>query len=167
MKRCSKCEKEKDISEFHANINNGSKDGLHSWCKSCFRKDANKRYFLRRKNSEEIRRIRKYANDWRSKNLERSNRNAKRSYQKTRLETLTHYGGNPPKCSCCGEKRLEFLSFDHINGNGSKHRRKEKYVNLMKWLRVNNYPNGYQVLCHNCNFAKGHYGCCPHTKEIV
>ena len=26
------------------------------------------------------------------------------------------------------------------------------------------YPPGYQVLCHNCNLAKGFYGSCPHQK---
>jgi hypothetical protein len=29
-------------------------------------------------------------------------------------------------------------------------------------LRQNSYPTGYRVLCHNCNFALGHYGYCPH-----
>ena len=31
--------------------------------------------------------------------------------------------------------------------------------------RKNNYPEGFQVLCSNCNFAKGKYGSCPHTWE--
>lgn len=37
-----------------------------------------------------------------------------------------------------------------------------KKENIPWWLRRNNYPNGFQVLCHNCNMAKGFYGKCPH-----
>ena len=83
--------------------------------------------------------------------------------QKARLEVLTHYGGNPPRCGCCGENHLQFLGIDHINGGGSKHRREFKIGgSFYPWLRQNNYPIGYQVLCHNCNLAKGFYGACPH-----
>lgn len=35
-----------------------------------------------------------------------------------------------------------------------------------EWLRRKNYPGGFQVLCHNCNAAKGHLGYCPHKKKI-
>ena len=28
------------------------------------------------------------------------------------------------------------------------------------------FPAGYQVLCHNCNFAKSHGGCPHHNREI-
>jgi hypothetical protein len=27
----------------------------------------------------------------------------------------------------------------------------------------NEFPDGFQVLCHNCNLAKGYYGECPHN----
>ena len=26
---------------------------------------------------------------------------------------------------------------------------------LIKWLVDNNFPEGFQILCHSCNFAKG------------
>jgi hypothetical protein len=32
----------------------------------------------------------------------------------------------------------------------------------VRWLRKNGFPKGFRVLCHNCNFAHGHYGYCPH-----
>jgi len=78
-----------------------------------------------------------------------------------RYEVLKHYGGEPPKCACCGEDRFEFLSIDHINGGGKQHIKSIGY-NLARWLKKNHYPEGYRVLCHNCNFALGHYGYCPH-----
>jgi len=77
-------------------------------------------------------------------------------------EVIKHYGG---KCICCGEAIREFLSIDHINGG----RGKKKEPNLSGWmfyywLKRNNYPKGFQVMCYNCNLAKGFYGKCPHKK---
>jgi hypothetical protein len=87
-------------------------------------------------------------------------------YQDLRLEALEHYGS---KCACCGETTFEFLSIDHINGGGNQHRKElgikagNKFV---RWLKENNWPEGYQILCHNCNLSKGFYGECPHNKQI-
>lgn len=80
-----------------------------------------------------------------------------------RFELLSHYSGGAPECACCQESQIEFLSIDHIEGGGRQHRKEVK--NLYSWLRRNNYPSGFQVLCHNCNFAKGKYGGCPHQKR--
>ena len=89
--------------------------------------------------------------------------------QKLRREALMAYGG--ARCVCCGEITLEFLGIDHIDGGGSKHfdpqyggKKKLGSVGLYRWLKAHNYPSGYQVLCHNCNLAKGFYGICPHQK---
>ena len=32
-----------------------------------------------------------------------------------------------------------------------------------RWLKNHNYPEGFQVLCYNCNLPKGVYGVCPHV----
>lgn len=90
--------------------------------------------------------------------------NLRRTFQ-LRLQSLRHYGGNPPSCACCGETELEFLSIDHKNGGGGKHRKQVgSGVTFHYWLRRNGFPNGYQILCHNCNQAKGYYGGCPHMR---
>jgi len=78
-----------------------------------------------------------------------------------RLEVLAHYGG---KCACCGISEFEFLAIDHINGGGNIHRKEIKDT-LTMWLYRNDYPKGFRVLCHNCNFSLGAYGYCPHSKE--
>ena len=78
------------------------------------------------------------------------------------MAVLIYYGGNPPKCSCCGESTYQFLSIDHIKGGGNKHRKAVKAQNLYWWIIKNNFPEGFQILCHNCNLAKGFYGRCPH-----
>jgi hypothetical protein len=87
-----------------------------------------------------------------------------KNHQKVRLEVLCYYSGNPPKCQCCGENHLEFLSIDHVNNDGNVQRKIVK-GNMLAWLKRHNFPKGYQVLCHNCNMAKGFYGQCPHLTE--
>lgn len=82
--------------------------------------------------------------------------------QKIRVAVLTHYSGELIMCKCCGEKEMKFLSIDHIDGGGNMHRRSIKYASLTEWLYRNKYPKGYQILCYNCNSAKGIYGICPH-----
>lgn len=84
--------------------------------------------------------------------------------KRIKLEVLSHYGGSPPRCACCGEVFIEFLCIDHINGGGAVHRRKLKKwgVHFYAWLRKNKFPEGFRVLCHNCNMSIGAYGYCPH-----
>lgn len=77
------------------------------------------------------------------------------------------YGGNPPSCACCGETRLEFLTVDHIDGGGGKHKKEINKTGdgFYNWLITNHFPSGYRVLCYNCNLSLGHLGYCPHEKE--
>lgn len=82
-----------------------------------------------------------------------------------RLEALEHYGGCPPKCSCCGENRPEFLQIDHVNGGGTKERKTRRYNHLAAWLVRRGFPDGFRVLCANCNMARSAYGLCPHEAE--
>lgn len=87
-------------------------------------------------------------------------KNNKAYAQARRRLVLAHYGG---KCECCGEARLEFLCIDHINGGGRKHREKVGGGNAFyNWLIREGYPEGFRVLCHNCNSSLGFYGYCPH-----
>lgn len=85
---------------------------------------------------------------------------AKNGYNKrVRAIVLEHYGN---KCTCCGETKPEFLCMDHINGGGSQHR-KEIKRNIYYWLRSQDYPPEFRILCHNCNLSLGFYGYCPHS----
>jgi hypothetical protein len=93
---------------------------------------------------------------------------ARNWHRELRLEVLKHYSGSPPKCSCCGEPRIEFLAMDHENDDGGEHRREIKAAGsrtIYSWLKKHGYPTGFRVLCHNCNLARGFYGYCPHEKE--
>jgi hypothetical protein len=83
-----------------------------------------------------------------------------RSTSNIRLQALIHYSNGTPSCACCGETALEFLAIDHMAGKRlepSHHGTK-----LFRWLRLQGYPPGYRVLCHNCNQALAWYGYCPH-----
>ena len=79
-----------------------------------------------------------------------------RRFQK-KMKILQHYGG---ECCCCNEKEIRFLTLDHINGGGNEHRRKLFGSDKIKgdrfydWVIQNNYPEGLQILCSNCNMAK-------------
>lgn len=89
-------------------------------------------------------------------------------HTRLRLSCLVYYSGNPPKCACCGENEIKFLAIDHIEGGGTQHRKVmyvEKVGSIYRWLKNNKFPNGFQVLCHNCNSAKGYYGSCPHKED--
>lgn len=79
-----------------------------------------------------------------------------------RNKVISYYGG---KCNCCGENLYEFLSIEHLDGGGTKHRKELSSPNIDRWIIKNNYPSNFTILCHNCNFAKGIYGKCPHNKR--
>lgn len=81
-----------------------------------------------------------------------------------RIEVLSAYSKGKPQCACCSEETLEFLCIDHINGGGMAHLKQlnRRGISFYVWLKKNNYPKGFQVLCHNCNLAKGFYSVCPH-----
>lgn len=92
----------------------------------------------------------------------------RRSARKLRLEVLQRYSGELPECACCHEQRIEFLVIDHVEGGGSEHRNKLKLKgsSFYRWLKKNNYPPEFRVLCHNCNSSFGLYGYCPHDSEL-
>ena len=85
---------------------------------------------------------------------------------KIREKVLRHYSGDVPFCQCCGENHMEFLGIDHINGGGSDFRKRNSGgAQIYGWLKKNNYPPGFRVLCHNCNMSIGFYGNCPHQRQ--
>jgi hypothetical protein len=79
---------------------------------------------------------------------------------------LGHYSSGTMQCACCGQNRVPFLALDHIDGNGATHREEiGGGASFYRWLKQSRFPPGLQVLCHNCNLAKGAYGSCPHSRN--
>lgn len=82
-----------------------------------------------------------------------------------RQEVFAAYGGN---CQCCNEKRQEFLSIDHIFGDGYKDAGKTHRggIGLYTQLKKLGWPKDrFRLLCHNCNQSRGFFGYCPHERE--
>ena len=154
-KTCRRCDVEKPGADFHKDAS--KRDGLSSYCKPCG--------IL-------------YSTEWVAANRERHNANTRKSrlkyadknrqrgrdyHRRLREEVLAVYGN---ACACCGETHFEFLAIDHINGGGAEQRRKNGRGNsFYNWLKNNDYPEGFRVLCHNCNMALGLWHKCPHEGE--
>lgn len=135
-------------------------------------------------------RNREYGVKWRRDNPERHNeinrrwaRNhpksvfaiGRRNREKLKLEVLSHYGGSPPRCACCGETDLAFLTISHVNNDGSEHRkglmngstRNPMGTVFYHWLKRNDFPSDPPLIveCYNCNCGKRcNGGVCPHKR---
>lgn len=95
------------------------------------------------------------------------NENERRRKIRYKIECIIAYGG---KCVCCGETIMEFLTIDHIFNDGAED--KKNYSgsggHVWKYLRDLGYPKDrYQLMCFNCNCAKGHFGSCPHEMLYI
>ena len=83
-----------------------------------------------------------------------------------KIDVLGYYSkGEIPQCVCCDEIIIEFLTMDHTEGRKLwNHGDAMSGMRLYRWLQLNGYPKGFQTMCMNCNFAKGHWGECPHNQ---
>lgn len=89
----------------------------------------------------------------------------KKERAKLKLDMIKALGG---KCECCGESHLYFLTLDHRNNNGPEHREKFNEQQIYRLARRENFDKSkWQLLCMNCNFAKGHFKECPHRLGIT
>lgn len=178
-KKCISCFETKPITKFYRH----SQNGRHSKCQSCMQRMSKERDASdpqRRERRREY--IRNYFLTHKEEILKRKKGypykrhliNDKHSHAagvatlcgrvRLRLEVLTAYGGF---CACCGEAEYEFLVIDHVHGGGNAHRKAIGKQMIYRWLRQNNYPEGFRVLCHNCNMARGFYGECPHSRRKI
>jgi hypothetical protein len=84
---------------------------------------------------------------------------------KLKYDMLVAFGFS---CQCCGESNPYFLTLDHINNDGNSARDKYNEQQIYRLARQEGWPKDkYQLLCMNCNFAKGHYGECPHKQNLT
>lgn len=136
-KLCSKCRERKDVKDFSTHTQ--TKDGLYPSCRSC-NYEANRIYSKRHR--------------------EKNPGYSAAYYRELKNKVIAGYGS---KCACCSEAERMFLTLDHVNGGGRQERkRKGSHFPYLDALN-RDFPADYQVLCFNCNCAKGLYGKCPHT----
>ena len=113
------------------------------------------------------------------RNRPRVNKRTNELHHEKKEIVYTHYSkklsnSDVSCCNCCGYVGIKFLTVDHIIPKremekdpkmiemGFKAKRTGHPLN--QWLITNNFPKGFQILCWNCNFAKGVLGKCPHQK---
>ncbi len=99
---------------------------------------------------------------------EQKRKNQVRRRERLRRLVVNHYSNGSFACACCGESGYDFLTIDHVNGDGGKHRTAlfgtpyRAGSVFYGWLVRNQFPLGFQVLCMNCNLSKGKHGYCVH-----
>lgn len=119
-------------------------------------KEYAKIYYI--KNKEKIKKDRvKNKSKWSEKRKSKQKEYYKTNYREKQLKFITMYGG---RCVCCGEGKIEFLTIEHKLGQIGK----KKDTSFKAYsLAIEKYqPDIYEILCMNCNHAKGRYGICPH-----
>lgn len=175
LKHCNKCHVEKPVSDF--NKDSRSADGKQHKCRDCQR--IMKREWQKENSGYAVEYVAAYqkshpekSKQWKREIYQRRKHKISANHLSLKLEIMMAYGGC--KCACCGETNHIFLTIDHMDGNGSKHRteifgksRSSGGALFYRWLKNNNFPSGFQVLCYNCNIGKHRNGnVCPHkTKE--
>lgn len=124
-------------------------------------RDAHKEQMkaYREKNREKLLAAMKISSKAYYENNKEKVREYEKAYQRSRKEMfLDMYGRS---CSCCEETISAFLTIEHKNGQ-KKISRETGAVAYRKAIKEYR-PDLYEVLCWNCNCAKGHLGYCPHT----
>lgn len=194
-KNCPRCKEIKEINKFWKDRNN--KSGYMSYCIECAKKhvnkwivnntthikEKNKQKYIKDKSKidERARQQREKINNdpillekhreynrirGKKRRLRKEVRDKEKiSYQANRIKIISHYSNEENCCECCKEKNIEFLTVDHIDGGGNQHRK--KVGNFFAWIKRNNYPSGFRILCINCNFSLGKYGYCPHKVNTL
>jgi hypothetical protein len=154
LKRCSKCGIEKPYDDFYKQHSFNAKSkytSVMAECKLCTRKRSHDRKY-----GEKYDQLREQENTYNRKKR-----------QRIKEAVFAAYGGYV--CACCGETEKSFLTIDHINNDGAAHRRSitgkrhSAGVHTYNWIVKNGFPEGFQVLCMNCNHGKRmNNGICPH-----
>lgn len=152
---CSKCKAVKPCSEYHRD--KSKKHGHATTCKQC----AVERTAARLRDPEKYARHLQSGRN-RAKSPEVIARRTEQ-YAADKARVIELYGGS---CACCGETEPMFLTLDHVNNDGAEHRATDSLASQgVRWHRRNGFVRDerFQLLCWNCNCAKGIHGACPHT----
>lgn len=157
---CKKCGIEKSLDEFSPTY---TKWGGHRYeCRECEKNrrleyEKNSVELIKEKyGSVEKRRLAiQKATEWNKAHAEQRRKTSLSHYYRVQEAAILAYGGY--KCACCGITEPTVMCLDHIENDGSKHRKDLGFLGgarMYKWARDNGYPPVFQVLCFNCNHAK-------------
>ena len=102
------------------------------------------------------------AAEYRAKDPLRFKKVLNKSRAKLKAEAIAAFGG---ECECCKESNPGFLTIDHINNDGAKHRKTRTHsFSMWRVAKKEGYPRDkYRLLCWNCNCGRAkNGGVCPH-----
>jgi len=143
-RECAGCHQWKTPDELYRS----PKGGFWSYCRDCNAIDAKARYAINRCDPAHVKKAIDYQRAFKDR---------------VRAEVRAAYGD---ACACCGETEPEFLTLDHVNNDGAEHRRDGKVrtgYSTWAFAKREGFPDWLQLLCWNCNSAKGAWGECPHV----
>lgn len=99
--------------------------------------------------------IKKLNQKYYDKNRSVLNQKNRQRYLELKQLVFSRYSNGQIKCRNCDESGLDFLTLDHIAGRRAHgHSTSFSAAKLWYHLKKNDYPEGYQVLCWNCNVLK-------------
>jgi primase-polymerase (primpol)-like protein len=124
-------------------------------CKSCYHRTARLRWSSANRERERLKTA-----EYHAANRERRNRQVTERRRQMRAQILETLGA---RCNCCGETEPAFLTIDHILNDGAKVRHLHRHKIYRMILEEGCPTDRYQILCWNCNSAKGMLGHCPHS----
>lgn len=175
---CKSCGETKPLTKFNTTVSAGNgKTYYRRECRKCEAKRQQGWYIrnkdrLRVLSTERMRSWRAGLSPEKRRTLDvRAAANARNRTVKLRTEVYAAYGGSI--CACCGEREPKFLSVDHVNNDGYRHRKETgaSGVTLYAWLvrqkrETGAWPKGFQILCMNCQHGKArNRGICPHQER--
>ena len=165
LKRCPRCTLIKEATHIKFNRNKHFADGFNPWCKTC----TSDNHKIKR--SLGLYRDKKQEKIYRDTNRKHIRERNQRRELATKIEVFNSYGGFRCSCLKCPETspNNKLYTIDHINGGGIRQREKlgiRAGRSFYLWLKKNDYPPGYQVLCWNCNCGRStNNGICPHMLD--
>ena len=125
-----------------------NKDKIKEYTKKWAKEHPDKRREYRRK---------EYLKAKMDKNLMKKRIKIKKDWElRLKIEVLSHYSNNKIECQKCGTNDVRILVLNHERGGGSRDRKQlNKYgMAFYNYLKRQNYPSGFNVLCRNCDWIE-------------
>jgi len=91
------------------------------------------------------------------KHIGKNRERGKQRTKKIKVDCMSGYCNGEVKCQNCGETDIDVLTMDHVYGGGNRLRKEgiERSGSGLHFdLIQKGFPEGYQVLCFNCNHKK-------------
>lgn len=165
-KLCTKCRAIKPVEDFAPRKNRPGRESRRRACANA----AGRSYYRNNRAKVDTR-----CRRWRAANpdkiTEYSNKHSRTRRPAERAAIIAYYSNGTMACACCGA--TERLSIDHIAGNGGEHRADigsygSGSTSFSRWLVMQGFPPGYQVLCRSCNASKRETSACRlHNRSDV